>query len=113
MARVWFGPGAEGPPGHAHGGSLAAVLDSVMGRSAWMSGHRALAAGLTIRYRRVVPLGTVVEAQASVVSVEGRKVRVSGIIRGPDGGVSTEGEGLYIELTPDQLVKVTLDMPCS
>ena len=27
VARVRLGPGAEGPPGHAHGGSIMAILD--------------------------------------------------------------------------------------
>ena len=31
VGRAWFGPGAAGPPGHAHGGSIAAVLDEAMG----------------------------------------------------------------------------------
>ena len=35
-AKVLFGPGTQGPPGHAHGGSMAAVLDEAMGGAAWM-----------------------------------------------------------------------------
>jgi hypothetical protein len=38
VARVWFGPVTEGPPGHAHGGSIAAVLDEVLGLAAWAAG---------------------------------------------------------------------------
>ena len=111
MAKVWFGPGAEGPPGHAHGGSLAAVLDSVMGRCAWMSGRKVLAAEMTVSYRRMVPLNVVVEARARLAGGEGRKVRVEGSIQGPDGQVSCEGRGLYIELRPAQLNRLALDMP--
>lgn len=41
LATVWFGSKAEGPPHHAHGGSIAAVLDEAMGASAWICGsHR-------------------------------------------------------------------------
>ncbi|MBW2476490.1 MAG: PaaI family thioesterase, partial [Deltaproteobacteria bacterium] len=40
VARVWFGPVTEGPPGHAHGGSIAAVLDEVLGLAAFAAGHR-------------------------------------------------------------------------
>ena len=111
VSKVWFGPGAEGPPGHAHGGSLAAVLDSIMGRAAWMSGHQVLAAELVVRYRRMVPLSTVIEAYARVVGAEGRKVRVEGRILGPDGLLSCEGQGLYIELAQEQLDRLALDMP--
>lgn len=30
LAKVWFGPGTQGPPGHAHGGSMASILDEAM-----------------------------------------------------------------------------------
>ncbi|MDQ1296257.1 MAG: hypothetical protein QG611_235, partial [Bacteroidota bacterium] len=46
VARVWFGPSTEGPPGHVHGGSMAAVLDEAMGASAWIAGHTVVAAKL-------------------------------------------------------------------
>ncbi|HXT52702.1 MAG TPA: PaaI family thioesterase, partial [Thermoanaerobaculia bacterium] len=46
MGRAWFGPGTAGPPGHAHGGAMAAVLDEAMGAAAWMAGHIAVAAHL-------------------------------------------------------------------
>lgn len=111
LAKVWFGPGAEGPPGHAHGGSLAAVLDSVMGRCAWMAGRKVLAAEMTVRFRRMVPLNKVVEARARPAGAEGRKVWVEGRILGPDGKVSCESRGLYIELRPEQLDRLALDMP--
>lgn len=58
LARAWFGPGAEGPPSHAHGGAIAAVLDEAMGGACWMHGHAVLAARLTVTYLRPVPLGT-------------------------------------------------------
>ena len=37
LSKVWFGPQAEGPPGHAHGGSQAAILDHTMGVAAWVA----------------------------------------------------------------------------
>lgn len=58
VGKVWFGPGAEGPPGHAHGGSMAAVLDEALGAAAWMSGHPVVAAKLVTVFRRMLPLGT-------------------------------------------------------
>lgn len=73
-ARVWFGPAAEGPPGHAHGGSVAAVLDEALGASAWLLGHRVVVARLSVDFREMVPLGTDATVEASVVAVEGRKV---------------------------------------
>lgn len=54
VGKIWFGPGAEGPPGHAHGGSMAAVLDEAMGAGAWLAGHAVVAAKLTINFRRML-----------------------------------------------------------
>jgi hypothetical protein len=51
--RVWFGPGAEGPPGLEHGGSVAAVLDEALGGGAWMLGRRVVVAQLIVDFRMV------------------------------------------------------------
>ena len=58
VGRAWFGPGAQGPPGHAHGGSIAAVLDEAMGAAAWLAGHLVVAVRLDTRFRKMLPLGT-------------------------------------------------------
>src|SRR5262245_51363894 len=58
VGKAWFGPGAEGPPGLAHGGSVAAVLDEAMGAACWQAGHPSLAARLSIEFRAMVRLGT-------------------------------------------------------
>ena len=99
-ARVWFGPGSQGPPGHAHGGSMAAVLDKVFAGAVWLSGYPAVALELTSRFRKMLPLGTVATVTARVQSIEGRKVRVSGRIEGSDGTVFAEGEALFLALDP-------------
>ena len=44
------GPPIEGPPGHAHGGSMAAVLDEAMGAAAWMEGHLVVAVRLATSF---------------------------------------------------------------
>ncbi len=104
VAKVWFGPGAEGPPGRAHGGSLASVLDEAMGAAAWLSGHVAVAADLHLRFRRMVPLGTVARVETRVVAaVEGRKVRTAGSLASIDGAVTyCEAEGLFLEVDAER-----------
>lgn len=77
-ARVWFGPETEGPPGHAHGGSIAAVLDEVLGLTGWASGRAVVVANLNVSFRNLLPLQTVVTVESEVVSVNGRKVLVKG-----------------------------------
>ena len=100
-AKVVFGPGTQGPPGHAHGGSMAAILDEAMGGSAWMQGHPVVAAELTTRFKTMLPLGARCVVEAWVSAVEGRKVRVAGRLRQGDGDtVFAEGEALFITLDP-------------
>ena len=54
--HAWFGPGCEGPPGHAHGGSQAAVLDEAMGAVAWINSHSCVAGGFQIKYEQMLKL---------------------------------------------------------
>jgi acyl-coenzyme A thioesterase PaaI-like protein len=79
-ARVWFGPETEGPPDHAHGGSMAAVLDEVLGLAAWTAGYQVVVGNLNVSFRNLLPLQEVVTVESEVVSAEGRKVMVHGRI---------------------------------
>lgn len=79
-ARIWFGPETEGPPGHAHGGAIAAVLDESLGLAAWAAGYPIVVGNLTINFRNLLPLQKVVTVESKVVSAEGRKVMVHGRI---------------------------------
>jgi len=98
VARVWFGPVTEGPPDHAHGGSIAAVMDEVLGLAAWAAGHRIVVGNLNISFKALLPILTVVQVETEVVSVEGRKVMVHGRICSLDGTVYASGECLCIIL---------------
>ncbi len=100
IARVWFGPVTEGPPGHAHGGSIAAVLDEVLGLAAWAEGHPVVVGNLNINFRQLLPLQTVVQVNTRLISVEGRKIMVHGEICSLEGVVIATGEGLCIKITP-------------
>jgi acyl-coenzyme A thioesterase PaaI-like protein len=96
-ARVWFGPETEGPPGHAHGGSIAAVLDEVLGLAAWAAGYPIVVGNLNVSFRNLLPLQQVVTVETDLVSAAGRKIMVHGrICRGET--VYAEGECLCITL---------------
>ena len=49
-AKAWFGAKTMGPPGHVHGGAMAATLDEAMGAVCWMNGHHVVAATITITF---------------------------------------------------------------
>ncbi len=98
IARVWFGPETEGPPGHAHGGAMAAVLDEVLGLAAWAAGHPIVVGKLNIHFSQLLPLLTVMQVESEIVSVEGRKVKVKGKILSADGTVYASADCLCINI---------------
>ena len=97
QARIWFGPETEGPPGHAHGGSMAAVLDEVLGLAAWVAGYPVVVGNLNVSFRNLLPLHKVVTVESRVVSTEGRKVLVHGRIYCKKS-IYAEGECLCITI---------------
>lgn len=102
VGRAWFGLGAQGPPGHAHGGAIAAVLDEAMGAAAWVAGHIAVAARLDTNFQRMVPLGTDATLEARVEREEGRKIWTAGTLVDAGGTPFASATGLFIELPPDR-----------
>ena len=106
-ARAWFGARTLGPPGHVHGGAMAAVLDEAMGAAAWMNGHFVVAAEITIRFLGMLPLGTDTIVEASIEKVDGRKVYVRATMKNPSGQIVTEGQGLFVILKEDVLASLS------
>jgi acyl-coenzyme A thioesterase PaaI-like protein len=79
-ARIWFGPETGGPPGHAHGGAVAAVMDEALGLAAWAAGYAIVVGNLNVSFRNMLPLERVITVESRVVSAQGRKVMVHGRI---------------------------------
>jgi acyl-coenzyme A thioesterase PaaI-like protein len=90
--EVTFGPAYEGPPGHCHGGWVAAMFDEALGFAQLAPGFTAY---LHVNYRRPTPLNTKLDIKAWVDSVEGRKRLVKGECY-LDGVLLSDAEGLFI-----------------
>ncbi|XP_067328418.1 acyl-coenzyme A thioesterase THEM4-like isoform X2 [Anolis sagrei] len=94
-----FGPYLEGPPGCAHGGSIATVLDTILGVLAMSVACRVMTANLSINYKSPVPLGSVVIATSKLDRMEGRKVFLSGAMQSANRKtLHAEAAGLFIQL---------------
>ncbi len=88
----------QGPPGHAHGGASAAVIDEAMGATIWQSGYRALLAHYELDYAHPVPLNVPLRVEAWLERVDGRKLYARGHILLPDGRIAVQGQGLYLHI---------------
>jgi hypothetical protein len=90
--EVCFGPAYEGPPGHVHGGLIAAMFDELLGFAQQGPGFTAT---LTIRYLRPTPLNRRLRLRASVERIDGRKRTIRGSCE-LDGTLLAEAEGLFV-----------------
>src|SRR4029078_8634656 len=94
---VRFGAAYEGPPGHVHGGFVAAAFDEVLGFVQSTSGQPGMTGTLTIRYRTPTPLHTDPRCEAAVQRGGGRKIFAEGLLYAGDV-MTAEAEGLFISV---------------
>ncbi|MEU0499111.1 PaaI family thioesterase [Mycobacterium sp. NPDC006124] len=93
-ADFHLGAAYEGPPGHVHGGVAALILDHALGGAASSSDEPRLTGTITVRYRRLTPLGDL-HVDAAVVRTEGVKTFAVGHLSDSEG-VTVEAEGVFI-----------------
>lgn len=86
----------QGPPGHAHGGSSAAVLDEAMGLVVWAAGHKVAAVNIEINYHKPLPLNQPLVVEAHIAQVDDRKIFSAGEIKLADSTVAVSGRGIYV-----------------
>ncbi len=95
--EVRFREAHQGPPNHAHGGMISAVLDEAMGAAVWAAGYPVVATRLEVEYLRPVPLGVKVRVEAQVGDRAGKAVRALGRLYLPDGRIAAVSYGVYLE----------------
>ena len=96
-ATATFGVAYEGPPGHVHGGWVAAAFDEVLGMVQSASGNPGMTGTLTVKYRRPTPLYREVRFEGQLDRVEGRKIFTSGTLWA-DETLCAEAEGIFISV---------------
>lgn len=103
VGRVWFGPGADGPPGHAHGGAIAYVLDEAMGSVAWMNHYPVVAAKLEFQYERMTPLATDLLVEAWIDQITKKRVLITAQLKLPNGKPCVTGKGEFAILAKSKI----------
>jgi acyl-coenzyme A thioesterase PaaI-like protein len=92
-----------GRNGAVHGGFIAHLFDSVLGKTSILltGGSVRRTAYLHVNYRKVVPIEKELQVDAAVVRADGRKVFVD--VRLCDGDdLLADGEGLFVQLKAGQ-----------
>jgi acyl-coenzyme A thioesterase PaaI-like protein len=78
---VVFGQAFEGPPGHAHGGWVAGILDHLMGMTHVRTGRPGMTGGLSVKYRKPTPLNTPIQVSATARELDERRTEVTAEMR--------------------------------
>ena len=102
---VTCGSAYEGPPGHVHGGFIAAMFDDLLGLAQGLSGHHGMTGRLTIHYRSPTPLHTELTLRGWLERADGRKIVCKGTMHDGDT-LCAEAEGLFITVDFSKLVQM-------
>jgi acyl-coenzyme A thioesterase PaaI-like protein len=97
VADVTFGHAYEGPPGHVHGGIVAAAFDELLGATQALSGSPGMTGRLSVTYRAPTPLHVPLRFDSTLDRVEGRKIFTSGRLFNGET-LCAESEGLFISV---------------
>ncbi len=98
----------QGPPGHAHGGASAAILDEAMGLVVWAAGHKVAAVNLEINYHKPLPLNQLLTLKAHITQMDKRKIFSIGEIILANSTIAVSGRGVYV-VAPKLFGAIDLD----
>jgi uncharacterized protein (TIGR00369 family) len=103
VCRFRLGKRYTGPPGHAHGGIIATILDEAMGKVNKIRHVVALTSRITVEYLKPVPLNKPLQVDSREVSVRGRRhVNMAEIVNAK-GEVLARSRGLFIAIDPKRM----------
>jgi len=105
VGTVTFGSAYEGPPGHVHGGFVAAAFDEVLGFVQSLSGRPGMTGTLTVRYRKPTPLHTPLRFEAEYTGSERRKLFTEARVLAGEK-LCAEAEGLFVSFERDRYVEL-------
>jgi len=92
----------EGPPGHVHGGFIAAAFDEVLGMSQSLTGRPGMTGRLAVTYRSPTPLHSDIVFRGWVDRVDGRKIFTKGTAHHGET-LCAESEALFLSFPPEMI----------
>ena len=102
-ARIRLNRYFAGPPGHAHGGIIATILDEAMSKLNKPNGITAVTSEMTVRYVRPVPLNRSLRVESHETEVDGRRRFRSAEIADERGNVLARGTGVFVVVNPEKV----------
>ncbi|HEX6503856.1 MAG TPA: PaaI family thioesterase [Terriglobales bacterium] len=103
VCRFRLGKRYTGPPGHAHGGIIATILDEAMGKVNKLRHVVALTSQITVNYLRPVPLNKPLRVESREVRVRGRRHINMAEILNRNGEVLARSQGTFIAIDPHRM----------
>lgn len=103
VSRFRLGRRYTGPPGHAHGGVIATILDEGMGKVNKIHNVVALTSEISVHYLKPVPLNKPLRVEARGVSVRGRRHINAAEILNRKGEVLASSRGTFIAIDPHRM----------
>lgn len=105
VARLRVAKRFQGPPGHAHGGVIATLLDEAMSKANRARNVVAMTRTLEVEYLRPVPVETPLRLTARHLSADGRKHHCEAELINGEGVVLARGRALFVALHPEKFQK--------
>ncbi len=93
----------SGPPGHAHGGIIATILDEAMGKALKLKGKVALTRHMEVDYLRPVPLGQPLVVEGHVIRMNGRALYNRAELRNAKGTVLARSRGKFLAIDAEKM----------
>ncbi|HTW47163.1 MAG TPA: PaaI family thioesterase [Acidobacteriaceae bacterium] len=94
-----------GPPGHAHGGIIATLLDEAMSKANRARNILAMTRHMEVNYLRPVPLGAALTLAAQHVETHGRRNLCEAKIADASGQVLATGKAVFVAVQPDHFAR--------
>jgi uncharacterized protein (TIGR00369 family) len=91
-----------GPPGHAHGGIIATLLDEAMSKANRARGVVAMTRQMEVDYLRPVPLGVLLTLTARHSSVSGRRHHCEAQLTDASGHVLATAKAVFVAVDPER-----------
>lgn len=101
VCRVHLAQRFAGPPGHAHGGIIATMLDEAMSKANRARNILAMTRQMEVQYLRPVPLAAPLTLTAQHVEAHGRRHLCEAQIADAAGQVLATGKAVFVAVQPD------------